>query len=320
MATAEAKKLNILSFDGGGSRGLMEAHMIHDIMNLATQMRDIPHKIKSILEVDLDLQMATTLQSLKELTDSVQDPVHPTEAFNYIMGTSTGALIAYGLVGGGQDKDGKRIPMPTKDIIKSYVDLTPRIFTRAKSDIASLVLHCGLKSVLPMVPYTQDVLERELLNIYGNTRTNEIGNINTCIAGAVVRRFNQDPSNPDMLQIFDINSKPPQYVRELLKATSCAPVYFKFPTRMGLYDFIDGGITGNNSVGEGIPRLYEIWPGARLVTVLNLAPPVQDAGKKIQDMSYHCQKNAAGLRYIISQATDGTPIYVQAEKKYPGTF
>ena len=33
---------NILSFDGGGSLGLLEAQILQDVMNLATVLRDNP--------------------------------------------------------------------------------------------------------------------------------------------------------------------------------------------------------------------------------------------------------------------------------------
>ena len=56
------------------------------------------------------------------------------------------------------------------------------------------------------------------------------------------------------------------------------------------------------------------------MTVLNLAPPVQDAGKKVEDMSTHVSKAVAAVKYITHQATDGTAIYEQNRRKFKDTF
>ena len=42
------KELNILSLDGGGSRGIMESIMLGHIMNLATIMTKNPSYIKEV--------------------------------------------------------------------------------------------------------------------------------------------------------------------------------------------------------------------------------------------------------------------------------
>ena len=57
-----------------------------------------------------------------------------------------------------------------------------------------------------------------------------------------------------------------------------------------------------------------------MVTVLNLAPPVQDAGKKVEEMSKHWRKAVAAVKYITNQATDGTAIYEQNRRKFKDTF
>ena len=152
-------------------------------------------------------------------------------------------MIAYALVGG-KEKDGKRVPMSTEEIIQQYKELIPIIFTKAKADFRSKVADKLVGDKIKMVPYTQEVLVQKLLETYGNARTDDIGDVNHCIAGAVVREFNEDPSNPDLLIIFDKESRPPQKVLELLRATSCAPVYFEYPVVMRFKKYIDGGIGG----------------------------------------------------------------------------
>ena len=53
------------------------------------------------------------------------------EVFDMIVGTSTGSLISFALVGGNTEKDGdvdKRLPMTIKEVIEMYKKDTPIIF------------------------------------------------------------------------------------------------------------------------------------------------------------------------------------------------
>ncbi len=136
------------------------------------------------------------------------------------------------------------MPFTTKEIVQLYIDLIPKIFKKAKANWAYKALVSSFKDV-PFIPYTQEVLMEELTKMFGDTKTNEIGDKDSCVAGAVVREFNEDPNNPDLMQIFDFTNKPSPKVKELLKATTCAPAYSQTPTKMGLKNYIDGGVTGN---------------------------------------------------------------------------
>ena len=88
MAPKVSKPIHVLSFDGGGSRGLMEAIMIKEIMNLATLMKDSPKEVTKLLEEDEELEEPETLKSFKDKVDEVKDPIHPTDVFQYIIGKS----------------------------------------------------------------------------------------------------------------------------------------------------------------------------------------------------------------------------------------
>ena len=97
------KGFDVLSFDGGGTKGVMEAVIMKDIMNMATLLIRNP---KLIVEDCLELfsknasyDDITThkpkLVSLKEKLDKVEDPVHPVDVFDMIVGTSTGKCLLF---------------------------------------------------------------------------------------------------------------------------------------------------------------------------------------------------------------------------------
>ena len=97
------KGFDVLSFDGGGTKGVMEAVIMKDIMNMATILIRNP---KLIVEDCLELfnknasyDDITTdkhnLVSLKKKLDDVKDPVHPVDVFDMIVGTSTGKCLLF---------------------------------------------------------------------------------------------------------------------------------------------------------------------------------------------------------------------------------
>ena len=90
MAAGEAlkkKEIYILSFDGGGSRGIMEAIMLDHIMKIATIMHDQPDHIHFLLQIDKKLEKILSRQMLQErINTKVPNPVHPTDVFQFIAG------------------------------------------------------------------------------------------------------------------------------------------------------------------------------------------------------------------------------------------
>ena len=202
----------------------------------------------------------------------------------YKKGTSTGSLIAFGLVGGQKDKQGKRVSMSVQEITNLYEKEIPLLFLKSKTwtewgyswispsswknsvqewtDRLSLnpPTHTngwfyslfGKKSQIPLLgvpstPYSRTSFEETLDNMFGNTETNDIL-FNDCLAGAVAREFNQDINNPDILEIFDSKTNP-QLVKEVLLGSSNAPIYFNIPTAIGTKhgepkNYIDGGLEG----------------------------------------------------------------------------
>ena len=89
------KGFDVLSFDGGGTKGVMEAVIVKDIMNMATLLIRNPEKIKAlcikILKENPNVDdQPDDLKKISELLEGVKSPVHPIEVFDMIVGTSTG--------------------------------------------------------------------------------------------------------------------------------------------------------------------------------------------------------------------------------------
>ena len=82
-------EIHVLSLDGGGSRGIMESIMLGHVMDVSTLMTVKPSKITKILRnFQLDgPEVGKKFQSLIELERL--SPIHPTEAFQYIVGKYT---------------------------------------------------------------------------------------------------------------------------------------------------------------------------------------------------------------------------------------
>ena len=78
----KSKRINVLSFDGGGSRGIMEAMILDDLMRLITLMKRNPNIVSvEILKKDEGRRFTQLLQD-------VQDPIRPTQIFDLIAGST----------------------------------------------------------------------------------------------------------------------------------------------------------------------------------------------------------------------------------------
>ena len=145
------KRLNLLGFDGGGSRGVMEAMILDDFMRLVTKMTKDPARFKNLPELirgrnkctkgsnsgnasDKELNLGQHFRKLLEQDLKYCDVIHPTKIFDMIAGTSTGSLIAYGLVCGNKEKNSEQYQgrssdlMSVEEIIELYRGAAKNIF------------------------------------------------------------------------------------------------------------------------------------------------------------------------------------------------
>ena len=89
---SSSHQVHILSLDGGGSRGLMEAIALGHVMDLATLMVFRPGDVVEILGDDRrTLGLVTSNQTQIAFKQAIAklhpfQPIHPTQAFDYIVG------------------------------------------------------------------------------------------------------------------------------------------------------------------------------------------------------------------------------------------
>ena len=83
------KTVNVLSMDGGGSRGLMEVLLIQDIFLICTLMMRNPKEITQLIKDNPKFELPSSRLAIRALMDEVTNPVHPTDVFDYIVGKSS---------------------------------------------------------------------------------------------------------------------------------------------------------------------------------------------------------------------------------------
>ena len=86
MPKSEKKTVNVLSCDGGGSRGLMEVLLIQDTFLILTLMIRNPLEITELIKENPNFQLPSSREAIRALMDKVTNPIHPTEVFDYIVG------------------------------------------------------------------------------------------------------------------------------------------------------------------------------------------------------------------------------------------
>ena len=86
------REFDILSFDGGGSKGVMEMVILQDVMNTVTLLTRNPEKVLKLVSKNDKNMFATSAERCQfaNLIKDMENPIHPTEVFDMIVGTSTG--------------------------------------------------------------------------------------------------------------------------------------------------------------------------------------------------------------------------------------
>ena len=69
------EEVNVLSFDGGGTLGVMEMVILQDIMNTATLLKTNPKVIQSFLTSETLFHKRQEKEAFSELLSTVKDPI-----------------------------------------------------------------------------------------------------------------------------------------------------------------------------------------------------------------------------------------------------
>ena len=235
--------------------------------------------------------------------------IHPCDCFDIIVGTSTGAMIACGLVGGSKD----HLPMSVEECIHTYRENTVKIFTGTRGNWLRSKL--GMASLLfSRYKYTQESLKQILTDQFGEkTSLAELTQSHLypqkTIAAAVAREigvFNEE------LVLFDTVSLETRAtnVVEALLASTAAPVYFKTPVRIADKSFVDGGVGGNCPLKQVLPLAKSHF--SRVDFVLSVAPPLNEKESPNSGLSW--------LMYFADLTTNGKAEYDFLKKTERDTY
>ncbi|XP_046840321.1 uncharacterized protein LOC124434463 [Xenia sp. Carnegie-2017] len=308
------KKINILSFDGGGSRGVMELKILDDVLRLTTIVLNSPKKIYFFANEDKNernvnfLKDRSVRERLIKDMEAVKDPIHPTDVYDMIVGTSTGSLIAFGLVGGNKVGNNHHVRerMTVEECIKMYKTTTKKIFPwRPK------IFH------IPTSPYKLANVEKALKDQFGDCCLYDIGGKDSSktVAGAVAKEL----GNNQNLVMFDTFSKDNAYYKayKVMLASSSAPIFFDKPTEIGSHKYVDGGIGGNCPLAQAIPRAKEIFgengEHVEITSVLSIAPP-----SKLEPPPQDNDR-VDWAKYLVSLSTDGNAVFNEVVKQHNQT-
>ena len=305
------KEFHILAIDGGGSKGLMEALILQDVMNATTVLKQNPDRVLEILQSGKEMfgLEEARQEFIKEmLMVEDQKAIHPTEVFDMIVGTSVGGMMAFGLVGGKVDENEERVPMTLQEVVEFMYDTTEEIFSCCGRCIACWKTIATCKFHF----HSSKGVKNALQKTFGDAKLNSFKN--PCIAAAVARRFgcnDQDEEEKyDCLEIFDKLRTPNKLVTDVLKATSNAPIYFQTPTMINKIPYVDGGLGGNCPMPQGFRRMKELRKRSKLGSGLSIAPPRNVV---------HSQPNGLifWAKYLTKSPTDGMSSYAEYKKQHP---
>ncbi|CAE6439267.1 unnamed protein product [Rhizoctonia solani] len=234
----ENRGLRLLSLDGGGIRGLSSLLILQEIMGRVKRE-----------------------EGLSEIP-------RPCDYFDIIGGTSTGGLIAIML---------GRLRMSVSDAIKSYVDLSEKIFLKHKH-----IWQEGEFKATLLKESIKDIVSKYSENRDGKTRMFDPllqSNSGTRGCRAFVCALTADNIRgglPVHLRTYasEWNQTPNCKIWKAARATSAAPTFFKGVSIKGengiLMRFVDGGIAVNNPTERVLAEAQSLFPDGHLSCILSI--------------------------------------------------
>ncbi|KAI9854152.1 MAG: hypothetical protein M1813_001359, partial [Trichoglossum hirsutum] len=265
------RPLRLLSFDGGGIRGLSSLYILGSIM------RALENKVE-------------------EVGDAVKDAAHhqllPCEYFDLIAGTSTGGLIALML---------GTLRMDVDTCINEYLDIAPKIFpvedVISRSTLGKLVRVVRGRQRFDPVPLEEAVKRLVRKHLAGRATGGE-----DTLLQFEASRDNKSPqckvfvcATSEKLKTHvrfktynswnDIGNCP---IWQACRATSAAPTFFppmiigKPPTT-----YVDGGLGYNNPIRLLLDETRHIWPQREIGCIVSVGTGIlasKDVGRTIKPL------------------------------------
>lgn len=242
-----ARPITILSIDGGGVRGLFAALIVRDILRRVRFLSAFSRARRRLL---------------RRSPESVQ--AH--QVFDVFAGTSTGALVALGLV-----KPGPYTPGQLVDLYRQHAR---RIFPPARFDALRAVRHAFSEK------YDEQPFEDLLREWFGEERLSQ------CLANILVAAYDTDNREPYFFKHYDEDAcrrvprlcrpghAPDFRLRDVARATTAAPTYFEAARVTSLdgrsVSLVDGGLVANNPALSAYVEARKIYPRAHHFLVVSI--------------------------------------------------
>ncbi|KAE9417604.1 hypothetical protein Angca_003657, partial [Angiostrongylus cantonensis] len=220
----KSRGVNILSIDGGGTRGMMG------------------------LEV---------LEQLEKVTEK-----KICELFDYVVGVSTGGIIASLLVGKGYSVN------ECRDI---YVDVSRRLFSQNRlTGVSGVVLNHSYYDTKKWVKILKEIIGEELTLIETSKecvpRLSIVAAVvNSPVIEPYVFRNYEPPAGRDS----HYRGSTGHFLWQAIQASAAAPLYFE-EVKLEHFLLQDGGIIANNPTAIGIHEAKLLWPEERLHCVVSV--------------------------------------------------
>ncbi|KAK7047686.1 hypothetical protein VNI00_006454 [Paramarasmius palmivorus] len=241
------RPLRILSLDGGGYRGISSLAILNELM--------------------------------KSLADSTGKVPKPCEVFDFIIGTSTGGLIAL-LVG--------RLGLSVEEARAKYLELGTKIFVNDKGNIDYVLKGTSRYDTRKLEGFYRDILGDQSLLLPGTVRTAVTTTINqrVCDDAILLRTYADTEGCPPP------TSKTYSWTAvQAARATSAAPTYFD-PITVDGTTFADAGGAGFNNPTEVAIRevaMIPEWINRGIGVIVSL-------GTGLNDTAYSASPSQAEIR------------------------
>lgn len=212
----------ILSIDGGGIRGI------------------IPGMFIAALE-----------EKLKVLSKNPN--AHISDYFDFFSGTSTGGILTSILLSP-SDEDPTKPKFSAREALDLYLEHGTEIFSTSK--MRKFLSRFGLLSEI----YDSRVLERVLLNYFGDTKLSQL--IKPCIMTAYNIELRKNHLFRQQKALSHGESRD-FYLRDVCRATSAAPTVFSVAEIFSLantrYVLVDGGLFAHNPAIVGLLEVLKTF-------------------------------------------------------------